>query len=126
MDAPMAAPESTPTPTVSIPSRAMQTVIPLAHALQAVAAAMSTSTVSPAPLTPAIRSPRSASPAPGGRSGTPSLSSLRGGGPHVDRHQSVPDDVVELMVVAQALLVEAMLHQSRAFAFLLLGKNPHQ
>ena len=35
----MAAPESTPTPTVSIPSRAMQTVIPLAHALQAVAAA---------------------------------------------------------------------------------------
>src|ERR1035437_6879907 len=87
---------------------------------------MSSSTVSPAPLTPAIRSPRSASPAPGGRSGTPSLSSLRGGGPHVDRHQSVPDDVVELMGVAQELLVEAMLHQSRAFAFLLLGKNPHQ
>src|ERR1035437_7847773 len=85
---------------------------------------MSSSTVSPAPLTPAIRSPRSASPAPGGRSGTPSLSSLRGGGPHVDRHQSVPDDVVELMGVAQALLVEAMLHQSRAFAFLLLGHTP--
>ena len=50
----------------------------------------------------------------------------RGGCPHIDRHQGVPDDVVQLMGVAQALLIEAMPRQRRALAFLLLGQNPHE